>query len=158
MLAIDRHRLIRALTGAAAALVLACSAPAATPATSVSAAPSAVPSQSPRYSAYSVVEATAQPPGSILITMSNFAFTPSTLALPAGKIVLYLVNPSTTEHSFTLREPSVSLVNVVAATPNIRPGKAAVLTIDSLRAGVYRATCAVPGHADQGMIADVTVK
>jgi len=158
MVAIGRHGLIRALTAPALALVLACSAPAATPATSASAPPSAVPSQSHRYSAYSVVEATVQPPGSILITMSNFAFTPSTLALPAGKVVLYLVNPSTLAHNLSLREPGVALLNVVAVTRNIPPGMAAVLTIDSLRAGVYRATCAVEGHAAEGMVADITVK
>ena len=137
----------------AVVILIACSAPAVAP------APSASASATPRYSAYSVVDATTQPPGSILVTLSNYAFTPSTLSLPAGKVVLFLANPSTETHDFSLREPSrPSFVNVVAVTGRIDPGKSVLITIDSLPAGVYRATCTVEDHAARGMVADVTVK
>lgn len=64
--------------------------------------------------------------------MTNYAFTPSTLALPAGKVVLYLVNATSAEgykpggilgvHNLSLREPSRgSLLSVVAVTPNVAP-------------------------------------
>ena len=164
-----------AAIAAAMVMMLACSAPAEAPSSATSPGIAAVPSSasaptdSPRYSAYSVVDATTQPPGSILITMTNYAFTPSTLALPAGKVVLYLVNATSAEgykpggilgvHNLSLREPSRgSLVNVVAVTPNVAPGKAAILTIDALPAGIYRATCAVGEHAALGMVADITAK
>jgi uncharacterized cupredoxin-like copper-binding protein len=106
---------------------------------------------------YAYAAAATQPPGSIVITMSNYQFTPATLALPAGKVVLYLVNTSDLGHDFVLREPTRSLVNVVAKSEVVAPGQAGILTIDGLEAGVYRATCAVAGHADLGMTADVTV-
>ena len=161
-----------AAIGAAMVMMLACSAPAEAPSSATSPgipSSASAPKESPRYSAYSVVDATAQPPGSILITMTNYAFTPSTLSLPAGKVVLYLVNATSAEgykpggvvgvHNLSLREPSRgSLVNVVAVTPNVAPGAAAILTIDALPAGIYRATCAVGEHAALGMVADITAK
>ena len=124
-------------------------------------APSASPSAAPRASAapvlYSTVAATTQPPGSILITMTKYQFTPATLVLPAGNIVLYLVNASDVEHDIVLRDlaPPFTLVLISGI---VEPGRAVVATIDGLPAGVYRARCTVTGHADLGMVGEITVK
>lgn len=131
------------------ASVMACSGPAATPSGS-STAPVAV--------TYTYASATTQPPGSVLITMSNYQFTPATLALPAGKVVLYLVNTSTADHDLILREPARSQVNVVAKSELVHPGQAGTLTIDGLAAGIYHANCGVVGHASLGMVGDLTVR
>ncbi len=93
-----------------------------------------------------------------MITISNYQFTPATLALPAGKVVLYLVNTSTVDHDLVIREPARSLLSVVAKSEMVHPGQAGTLTIDALAAGIYHAVCGVSGHADLGMVADLTVR
>jgi hypothetical protein len=56
----------------------------------------------------STVEASVQPAGSILVEMTNYAFKPA-----------------------TLRNPSVSILNVVALSAEVQPGHSAVFTIDN---------------------------
>lgn len=137
----------------ALASVLACSGPAGT-----LSAPSSSSSTAPVTVTYAYAAATTQPPGSILITMSNYQFVPATLSLPAGKVVFYLVNTSTEDHDLTLREPARSVLKVVAKSESVPPGKAGTLTIDALAAGIYHVTCSVEGHAGRGMVGDFTVR
>lgn len=131
------------------ASALACSGPAATPSRS-SAAPVTV--------TYTYTAATTQPPGSILVTLSNFQFTPATFALPAGKVVLYLVNTSNSDHDLILRQPARSVLAVVAKSEIVHAGQSGTLTIDALPAGIYRATCGIENHSGLGMVADLTVQ
>ena len=119
MNAVGRGRSLLVAACAIGASVLACSAPAATPS-----APSSRSSTAPAEVTYTYAVATTQPAGSILITMSNYQFTPATLSLPAGKVVLYLVNTGTEDHDVTLREPARSVLKVVAKSDSVRPGQA----------------------------------
>lgn len=147
---------VRSLLVAACAIganVLACSGPATTPIT-----PSSASSSAPVAVTYTYAAATTQPPGSILITMSNYQFTPATFALPAGKVVLYFVNTSNLDHDLVLREPARSILKVVAKSEIVHPGESGTLTIDALAAGIYHATCAVGAHSDLGMVGDLTVR
>ena len=153
MRAIGRGRSLLVALCAIGASVLACSGPAATPS-----APSSGSSNAPAAVTYTYGTATTQPPGSILITMSNYQFTPATLSLPAGRVVLYLVNTSNLDHDLILREPARSLLKVVAKSELVPPGQAGTLTIDALAAGIYHVTCAVGGHADLGMVGDFTIR
>lgn len=148
-----RGRSLLVAACAIGASVLACSGPAATPS-----APSSGSSNAPAAVTFAYGAATTQPSGSILITMSNYQFTPATLALPAGKVVLYFVNTSNLDHDLILREPARSVLKVVAKTELVPPGQSGTLTIDGLAAGIYRVTCAVAGHADLGMVGDFTVR
>ena len=130
-----------------AVLVVACGAPAT---------PSATASLGPVR--YATVDASVQPAGAILVEMTNYAFKPADIPLTAGKVVIYLVNPSTEVHSMALRNPAVSILNVVALSAEVQAGHSAVFTIDNLPAAVYRVTCPIANHADNGMTATATVR
>ena len=128
-------------------LVVACGSPAT---------PSATASLGPVR--YATVEASVQPAGSILVEMTSYAFKPVDIPLTAGTVVLYLVNPSTEVHSMALRNPAVSILNVVALSAEVAAGHSAVFTIENLPPGVYRVTCPITNHADNGMVATATVR
>jgi plastocyanin len=131
----------------AVVLVVACGAPAT---------PSATASLGPVR--YTTVDASVQPAGSILIEMTNYAFKPADIPLTAGTVVLYLVNPSTLVHVMALRNPAVSILNIVALSDEVAAGHSAVFTIENLPVGVYRVHCPIGNHSDNGMTATATVR
>ncbi len=135
------------LLGLTVGLVVACGTPAT---------PSATASLGPVR--YATVEASVRPAGSILVEMTSYAFKPADIPLTAGTVVLYLVNPSTEVHSMALRNPAVSILNVVALSAEVAAGHSAVFTIENLPVGVYRVTCPIANHAENGMTATVTVR
>jgi uncharacterized cupredoxin-like copper-binding protein len=131
--------------------MVACYAPAAsTPAASVAASPAPV--------RYATVVSSVQPAGSILVEMTDHAFKPADIPLPAGKVVFYLVNPSKEIHSMALRNPAISILAVVALSADVAAGSSAVFTIDNLPVGIYRVTCPITNHADLGMTGTVTAR
>jgi plastocyanin len=90
--------------------------------------------------------------------MTNYMFKPADIPLTAGNVVLYLVNTSNETHSMALRNPAVSILNVVALSADVGAGRSAVFTIENLPVGVYRMTCPIYNHADNGMTATATVR
>jgi plastocyanin len=134
------------LSGLSLVLVVACGAPSA-----------ATPSATLGPVRYATVEASGQPAGSTLVEMSSYAFKPADIPLTAGTVVIYLVNPSTEVHSMALRNPAVSILNVIALSAEVAAGHSAIFTIENLPAGVYRVTCPITNHADLGMVATATV-
>jgi plastocyanin len=134
------------------ALVVACS-PSTTAAPSTS-APSAAATLAVQSA---TVESAVRPAGSILVEMTNYAFKPADIPLIRGKNVLYLVNPSNEVHSIQLRNPTVSVVAVVASSADVEAGHSAIFTIENLPAGTYRVTCPITNHAIQGMVGSATV-
>lgn len=129
------------------AAVMSCGAP-----------PAAAPAATASLGAvqFTTVESSVQPPGSILVEMSSYAFKPTEIPTVAGKVVFYLVNTSEEAHLMALRNPAVSVINVVALSANVEAGHSAVFTIDNLPSAVYRVNCPIAGHAD--MTATVTVR
>ena len=124
---------------------------------SASVGSTATPSRSLGPVQTSTVEAPTQPAGSILVEMTNYAFKPADIPLKAGKVVIYLVNPSTEVHSMALRNPAVSVLNVVASSAEVPAGHSAVFTIDNLPAAVYSVYCPITFHAASGMTATATM-
>ena len=122
-----------------------------------SAGPTATPPASLGPVQTATVEASTQPAGSILVEMTSYAFKPADIPLRAGKVVLYLVNPSAEVHSMVLRNPAVSILNVVASSAEVPAGHSAVFTIDNLPAAVYRVACPITNHAANGMTATATM-
>ena len=91
---------------------------------------------------------TAQPSGSIKVTMTEFKFDPSNIVVPHGKVVFYVVNAGTVAHDMIVADGSG---NRVAGSDLVSSGEATVLTIDNLAAGTYSFYCDQPGHRDSGM-------
>jgi uncharacterized cupredoxin-like copper-binding protein len=95
----------------------------------------------------------AQPAGSIKVTMTEWAFSPSSLSVPSGKVVFYVVNGGTISHDLVIRDNSG---NTVARSDLVSAGDSFVLTVPSLAAGKYTFICDQPGHEANGMHGDLT--
>jgi plastocyanin len=95
----------------------------------------------------------AQPAGSVKVTMTEWAFSPSTLSVPSGKVVFYVVNGGTISHDMVIRDGSGS---TVARSDLISAGDSFVFTVSSLAAGNYSFLCDQPGHEANGMKGTLT--
>jgi plastocyanin len=95
----------------------------------------------------------AQPAGSIKVTMTEFAFSPSTLSVPSGKVVFYLVNAGTISHDLVIKD---SAGNIAGRSELVSAGDSFVFTVANLAAGKYKFVCDQPGHETNGMKGDLT--
>jgi uncharacterized cupredoxin-like copper-binding protein len=96
-----------------------------------------------------------QPAGSILVTMTEFKFDPSTINAPAGKVVFFLVNAgNNTSHDLVIRD---STGKPIARSNLVSAGDSSVFTVNSIGAGTYTFFCDQPGHESSGMKGTLTV-
>jgi plastocyanin len=97
----------------------------------------------------------AQPAGSIKVTMTEWKFDPSTISAPSGKVVFYLVNAGNNiSHDMVIRD---STGKRLATSNLISAGDTSVFTIDTIAAGTYTIFCDQPGHENSGMKGTLTV-
>ena len=97
----------------------------------------------------------AQPSGSIKVSMTEFAFAPSTISAPAGKVVFYLVNAGNgVSHDLVIRDTNG---NRIGGSELVSSGDSVVFTVDSIQAGTYTYFCDQPGHEQSGMKGTLTV-
>lgn len=86
----------------------------------------------------------------VTLTAVDIDYEPQRLELQAGEPTnVTVVNEGEALHDFTLEEADVHL--------NVEPGKEATTSVKLAEPGEYQAICTVPGHADAGMVVDVTV-
>jgi plastocyanin len=97
---------------------------------------------------------TAQPSGSIKVTMTEYHFEPSTISASAGQVVFYLVNAGTASHDMIIRDTGG---NKVAGSDLISAGDSFVFTVSSINAGTYTFVCDQPGHEASGMKGTLTI-
>jgi plastocyanin len=95
----------------------------------------------------------AQPAGSVKVTMTEFTFSPSTLSVPSGKVVFYLVNSGTGAHDMVIKDSSGT---IAGRSELVSAGDSFVFTVSSLPAGKYTFICDQPGHEANGMKGDLT--
>jgi plastocyanin len=96
-----------------------------------------------------------QPAGSIMVTMTEYKFDPSTISAPAGKVVFFLVNAgNNTSHDMIIRD---STGRRLASSDLISSGDTSVFTVDSIAAGSYTYFCDQPGHEANGMHGVLTI-
>ncbi len=96
----------------------------------------------------------AQPPGSIKVTLTEFKFDPSTISAPSGKVVFYLVNAGTTSHDLIIRDASN---NRVDGSELMSAGDTLVFTVSNIAAGTYTYFCDQSGHEASGMKGTLTI-
>jgi plastocyanin len=95
-----------------------------------------------------------QPPGSIKVTMTEFAFAPSSIAAGAGKVVFYLVNTGTVAHNMVIRD---SAGRRLKTSELVSAGDANVFTVDAIAVGTYTIFCDQQGHEASGMKGTLTI-
>jgi uncharacterized cupredoxin-like copper-binding protein len=116
---------------------------------SVVAGPAAGQVKAHRAASVTIVTVTAGKPGEL-----GFKLSKSSL-LPAGTITFKVTNKGATTHNFKICTSAVasSAKNSCTgkATPMLKPGQSASLTVTLTKKGKYEYLCAVPGHAVAGM-------
>lgn len=97
---------------------------------------------------------TAQPSGSFRVTMTEYSFSPSTMTVPSGKVVFFLVNSGTASHDMVIRD---STGKRIVASDLVSAGDSFVFTVPSIDADTYTFFCDQPGHEASGMKGKLTV-
>jgi len=86
----------------------------------------------------------------IAVTLTEFKIAPGAMTASPGDIVLKIANAGSQVHN-------VSIAKLNQTSPDIAPGKSATLSLSNVAAGTYDVICTIPGHADAGMKAVLTV-
>jgi len=96
--------------------------------------------------------ATPLPSGVIAVEAKEYAFTPSTISVPAGSVTFSIRNAGTQEHEFEVFKGD----QVVDEVEGIVPGLTRNATM-TLAAGEYTFMCKLNGHDQLGMKGTLTV-
>ncbi len=111
---------------------------------------------------------TSGPTTSIKATLTDFAFTPNSFTVPAGKqISVSLTNNGATTHSFVIMKAGHQIqlhftdadkAFIYWSQPQILPGQTinASFTAPS-QPGEYQIVCDIAGHFEAGMVAKLNV-
>ena len=95
-----------------------------------------------------------QPAGSTKVTLTEFKFDPSSITVPHGKVVFFLVNSGSVQHDMAIRD---STGNRLALSELISAGDTSVFTVNNMDAGTYTIFCTQQGHETSGMHGTLTV-
>ena len=116
----------------------------------------------------------SEPATELTVKMTDFAYNPSSLTIPAGQpVTLTLMNTGNIEHDFVIEEIDVTTKVLqdsgsdahhahgeeknydLHASAGI--GDTTVLEFTALRPGTYKVFCSVEGHEEAGMVGELTV-
>jgi uncharacterized cupredoxin-like copper-binding protein len=100
------------------------------------------------------------------ITMSDFAFSPSSWNVTAGSsVTVNLKNTGAVQHTWTVMSTAVSgsytdadKANILFDSGLIDAGTSKTVTFTAPAAGTYQVICTQPGHFGNGMVGQMTVK
>ena len=90
--------------------------------------------------------------GAVAVEARSYAFTPSTISVPAGDVTFRVRNASNEEHEFEIFQGET----VVREIEGLVPGLTKDLTV-TLAAGDYTFVCKLNGHDQLGMKGTLTV-
>jgi plastocyanin len=96
----------------------------------------------------------SQPAGSMKVTMTEFKFDPSTMSVPHGKVVFFLVNSGSVQHDMAIRDSSGNRLDL---SELVSAGDSVVFTVNNIDAGTYTIYCTQQGHEASGMKGTLTV-
>ena len=101
----------------------------------------------------------------VKVTLSDFAFDPSTISVSAGQVVnITLTNTGNVDHNFVVLSKPVNGSFTDADKANIiwqkdvAKGQTVTDKFTAPAAGEYQVVCAVPGHIESGMVAKLVSK
>jgi len=116
----------------------------------------------------------SQPETELTVEMSDFAYSPSSITLPAGQpVILTLNNKGNIEHDFVV-EAIDAMTEVIqdngsnahhahgaeqnyALHVSARPGETSIVQLTVAEPGTYKIICSVQGHKEAGMIGELIV-
>jgi FtsP/CotA-like multicopper oxidase with cupredoxin domain len=94
--------------------------------------------------------AAAAGPSKVSVALSELKITPAALTAAAGPVTVEVANKGSMAHNLSI--PSLG-----KKSADIPAGKTATLDLGTVAAGTYDVLCEIPGHADGGMKATLTV-
>jgi plastocyanin len=96
----------------------------------------------------------SQPAGSTKVTMTEYKFDPSSITVPHGKAVFFLVNSGSTQHDLAIRD---NTGNRLAVSELVSAGDSVVFTVNNIDPGTYTIFCSQDSHESLGMKGTLTV-
>ncbi|HEY5155590.1 MAG TPA: cupredoxin domain-containing protein [Acidimicrobiales bacterium] len=84
------------------------------------------------------------------VKLSEFAIAPAALTATGGSVKIDVTNTGTMNHD-------LQVTQLAKKTRSLAPGESATLDLGTVKPGTYDVICTVPGHADSGMKATLTV-
>jgi uncharacterized cupredoxin-like copper-binding protein len=116
----------------------------------------------------------SQPSNELTVEMTDFAYTPSSVTIPAGQpVTLTVNNTGKIEHDFVVEKIDATTTVIEDNGSNAhhahgaeqnfdlhvsaRPGEASIVELTVSEPGTYRIFCSVEGHEEAGMIGELTV-
>src|SRR5689334_23381112 len=101
------------------------------------------------FAAHADNKKTGVPAGTVQVTLTEFAISPSSISAPTnGKLLV--TNSGSAVHNFHVEGTDV-------ATKDIAPGGSATVDLKGVKAGSYTVFCAVSGHRQAGMQAQLII-
>lgn len=86
------------------------------------------------------------------VSMTDFAFSPDPIVLPAGDGArLEVVNDGSVAHDLLVRE-------LGKGTPDLPPGGSMELDLSEQPPGTYEVVCDIVGHVEAGMVTQLTLE
>ena len=102
------------------------------------------------------------------VTMTDFAFDPAEISVPAGaEVTLTMTNDGSVEHNWVLMEQGYTAEppfndedqqNVLFEASVPADETETVTFTAPSEAGTYQVVCSIPGHLEAGMIGSLTVE
>ena len=83
------------------------------------------------------------------VTLAEFSIDPTAITAAVNSTIT-VTNDGTVDHNFAIKDTSVR-------TKTLRGGESASVSLHGIKAGSYTVICEIPGHADSGMQATLTV-
>src|SRR5262245_30604917 len=117
---------------------------------------------------------TSQPATEITLDAGDFAYSPVSVTIPAGKpVTLMLVNSGAVEHDFVVEKIDANVDVVQDSSSNdhhahgieanydvhfsVQPGETSSIRLTVSEPGTYAFFCSVVGHKEAGMIGELIV-
>jgi uncharacterized cupredoxin-like copper-binding protein len=114
------------------------------------------------------------PSSELTVEMTDFAYAPTSLTIPAGQpVTLTVDNKGNVEHDFVVEKIAAATTVIQDNGSNAhhahgeqenydlhvsaRPGEASVVQLTVAEPGTYEVFCSVEGHKEAGMIGELTV-
>jgi uncharacterized cupredoxin-like copper-binding protein len=85
----------------------------------------------------------------LTVTLDDFTFAPSDVAVQPGQVNLTLANEGAAVHDLTVPELDITIL--------VLPGESVTTGLEFDIAGTYDTLCSIPGHASLGMTGSLVV-
>jgi len=106
---------------------------------------------------------------SIDVTLTEFAFTPMTITVPAGATVkINVINNGAIEHEFAIMKLGTTVIppfgekdegNILWELSGIQPGTSGTGSFTApTEPGTYEIVCGIAGHIENGMVGSLIVQ